>query len=407
MIQLIKKSVGENLGNIEISEISNPKSLDQYSINIIDLNDDNLWRYKLDGYSNISSINDFKSLGIMLDNSKIATNILILPQDLLFRYNYGLKNHRSNFKDYQRSIRLKDMLSYLKDSILCKIVEFPYPLVFENTNTQIIDKNIESSFYFSNVSEERIVSKSLVSDKVTSILVKEKIFITTLKLDSFENINSYLDYLGLANKKEDIPEWINDFNFFNDLDQKEKINNFKEKIDNLTKEISIANKQLRKNLKYKSVLYTNGDELVKVTFDILTIMLNYDLDSFIDEKKEDFVIKLDGVTLIGEIKGVNSNIKSGHISQLDVHYQGYLDNLVEAGQNEVVKSILIINHQRNKNINDRIPVHEQQINLAKRNGSLIIETTNLLKLFEKYKNNKLSTEEFIELLQENSGILTL
>lgn len=135
-------------------------------------------------------------------------------------------------------------------------------------------------------------------------------------------------------------------------------------------------------------------------------MLDYDLDSFIDEKKEDFIIKLDGVTLIGEIKGVNSNIKSGHVSQLDVHYQSYLDSLVEAEQSEVVKSILIINHQRNKNISDRIPVHEQQINLAKRNGSLIIETTTLLKLFEKYKNKELSTEEFIELLQKDFGLLT-
>ena len=220
MIQLIKKKVGEKLNNIEVNEISNPKSLDQYSMNIIDLNDNDIWRYNYDRYDSINLINDFKSLGVMLDNSKRATNILILPQDLLFRYNYGFINHKSSIKNYQRNIRLKDMLPYLKDSILNKIVEFPYPLLFENTSTKIIDKNIESSFYFNNVSEERVVSESLVSDKVTSILAKENLYVTTLKLDSLENINSYLDFLGLTNKKEEIPEWINDINFFNDLDQK-------------------------------------------------------------------------------------------------------------------------------------------------------------------------------------------
>lgn len=190
---------------------------------------------------------------------------------------------------------------------------------------------------------------------------------------------------------------------------KKKINDSKNQIKTIEEVISLSSKQLKENLKYKSILFTNGDELVKVVFEILTIMLSYDLSSFTDEKKEDFIIKLDDITFIGEIKGVNSSIKSGHISQLDVHYQGYLDNLAETEQSEVevVKSILIINHQRNKNIVDRISVHEKQNGLAKRNGSLIIETTTLLKLFEKFKKSELSIEDFKNLLKNKCGLLKI
>lgn len=411
MIQLIKNDIGEKLNEkIELNTLSNPKSLDQYDINIVNLDDEYLWRYKTDSYSNINLINDFRSLGVMFNNSKKAINILVLPQDLLFKYNHGITNYSMNSNsDYRSKIRLKDMLPSLKDKILKNIIDLQYTLLFENTCTKVNNKNIESSFYFNNVPEEATVSKSLVSDKVTTISLKENLFVTTLELDSLEHIEAFLDFLGLGNKKEEIPDWINDINFFNDSDQKEKINNSQEKITKLEEVISLSTNQLEENLKYKSILYTNGDELVKVIFDILTIMLNYDLNSFIDEKKEDFIIKLDDITLIGEIKGVNSSIKSGHVSQLDVHYQGYLDSLAETEQNEVevVKSILVINHQRNKNIVDRISVHEKQKGLAKRNGSLIIETTTLLKLFEKFKRFELSIEEFKYLIKNNSGLLEL
>lgn len=81
-----------------------------------------------------------------------------------------------------------------------------------------------------------------------------------------------------------------------------------------------------------------------------------------------------------EIKGINSSVKSENISQLDVHYQGYIDENTEVDSDKV-RAILIINHQRNKPIESREPVHTRQIELAKRNRSLIVETITLLKLF--------------------------
>lgn len=53
-----------------------------------------------------------------------------------------------------------------------------------------------------------------------------------------------------------------------------------------------------------------------------------------------------------------------------------------------------------------IVIHEQQINLAKRNGSLIIESYILLKMYDKYTKNELTREECINMFQEE-GLLVL
>ena len=97
--------------------------------------------------------------------------------------------------------------------------------------------------------------------------------------------------------------------------------------------------KLKENLRYKSILYSNGDDLVRVVFEILENILDCDLSKFEDIKKEDFLIKKDNYTFIGEIKGVTSNVKNEHISQVDVHYQKYMDKLNEEKIQERVKEL--------------------------------------------------------------------
>ena len=60
------------------------------------------------------------------------------------------------------------------------------------------------------------------------------------------------------------------------------------------------------------------------------------MNAFIDEKKEDFLFDKEDICYIGKIKGVTSNIKSAHISQLDVHYYALQDQLEE---DEIQKEI--------------------------------------------------------------------
>ena len=83
-------------------------------------------------------------------------------------------------------------------------------------------------------------------------------------------------------------------------------------------------------------------------------------------KKKDLLVKLNEVTFIIEIKGVTSNIKSENVAQLERHCQSYMDKLNETGENETVKGVLLINHQRNKKLEVRDIVHDTQIDLAKK-----------------------------------------
>lgn len=66
-----------------------------------------------------------------------------------------------------------------------------------------------------------------------------------------------------------------------------------------------------------------------------------------------------------------------------------------------------MNHQRNYESKDRQPVHENQIKLAVRNGSLIIESCTLLKLFEMFKSSEITSDECIELFKDRTGLLEL
>lgn len=208
-----------------------------------------------------------------------------------------------------------------------------------------------------------------------------------------------------SHKKETAPAWFSTVNFGDDIEQREIIKKSEAEIDAAKQKISDAKIQLEKNAEYKSILYTNGDELVRIVFEILEQLLDCDLSDFVDEKREDFLIKKESCTLIGEIKGVTSNIKNEHISQVDVHYQGYMGRLQEENQSENVHQLLIMNPFRNKEPSQREPVHELQIALAERNGCLIIETITLLHIFEKFLTGSISSEQCIAVFSNRIGLL--
>ena len=170
-------------------------------------------------------------------------------------------------------------------------------------------------------------------------------------------------------------------------------------IADLEEQIKLSKEVLNSNSKYKSILYTTGDELVDVFKEILSDMLGIDLSGFVDEKKEDFNFELNGKIYIGEVKGVNHNVKRENVSQLDLHVNGYLDDNTDKTQNDIV-ALLIINHQKNKDPKDREPVNGQQVKLAEKYGSLIVETTMLLELYSDYKAGTITRDAIIELFDQ-------
>jgi len=396
----------------KISKLGEIQALDDFEICIVDLSNEYIWRYNGSNPTNVNCYRDLITIKEAIINSNTTKIVIVFPQNKKFSYNQTYEfiggSRQYSFED---SIQLKDNkinLMKIINNSLFKLEKLE--LAFEKTKTVCEAKSIDADFNFINYEEEKFesVTYSKNSNKVTTIK-KNNIFLTTLNiLKDMDILKLFIENYCIDNiQKEEIPDWINNIKFFDD----EQLNQNKDK--NLTKinelkqeNIEIA-KKLQKNLEYKSILYTNGDELVEVVMAILDEILDYDSTGFIDKGKEDFLIKKADITFIGEIKGVSSAIANKNVSQLDVHVQSYLDKLQDEGIEENVKGLLIINHQRNKPLDERQEVHEHQVNLAKRNGSLIIETQTLLKIYENYKLNNITEQECKKLFEENIGLLKI
>lgn len=397
-IQVIRRDVKFSAGKTKItySSIDRPRALDDFDINIIDLNDEYLWRNN--DKNNIKSDydSDYISISKMIKNCTKSTIIILLPENFCFKY------YLSSTGKYYNSIMLKDMIPNMKGIVEKLVYEINFAKIeYENTITTVGGISVKAAFCFYGEVDKGI-TYSDKSNKMTTILSRG-IYISALCLDDEKKIIAFLNEIGLIKNKSDVPEWFAELDFFDDADRKSEILDIDTQIKQLQEQREIACNVLEDNNRYKSILYTNGDELVGVVFDILQELLGCDLSGFVDEKKEDFLFELEGKTYIGEIKGINTNVKSEFISQLDVHVNGYLDDNPDKTLDDVV-ALLVINDQKKKSIMEREPVHKNQIALAKRNGSLIIQTKRLLEILSDYRGGKIDRQGVIKILSKK-GIL--
>lgn len=407
MIQIISNR-GGHFGNWKIdkvSKLSEPMTFDMYEINIIDLCDSTIWREKEGKPASINCINDFVSLSKLISDFQKSKLIIAFPQNETLYYNYWPSD-----KKYHNECCLKDMLESLKNGILGKLIPASinrYSLKYENSVSRINGTEYASAFCFGTGDKARYTA--IGSNNPTVIELNERVCLAAIDfLESEAKMKNFLLDAGFLPKSRSIyPEWLCSMPMFNDKELVAGVAVCESEIQRLYEKKEEYGRRLIENLEYKSILCTNGLELVRDVFRILQQILACDLSKFIDEKKEDFRIELDSVVLIGEIKGVTSNIKSEHISQVDVHVQGYYDEAQEKGLTKAAKAILIMNPFRNKPLDDREPIHEIQLRLAKRNDCLIIETITLLRIFEKFRNKELTVEQIVDKIIHTSGLLRI
>ena len=396
----------------KISKLGEIQALDDFEICIVDLSNEYIWRYNGSTPNNVNCYRDLITIKEAIINSNTTKIVIVFPQNKNFYYTRTYQ-YIGGSKQYsfENSIQLKDnkinLIKIINDSLF-KLEKLE--LAFEKTKTVCEAESIDADFNFIHYKEQKFesVTCSENSNKVTTIK-KDNILLTTLNiLKDVDILKLFINNCCRDNiQKEEIPDWINNIKFFDD----EQLNQNKDKnltkINELKQENIEIDKKLNKNLEYKSILYTNGDELVKVVLEMLDEMLEYNSSEFVDENKEDFLIKKEDVTFVGEIKGLSSAVQNKNISQLEVHIQNYFDKLQEEGKEEKVKGLLVINHQRNKPLEERQAIHEHQKNLANKYGSLIIETQTLLKIYEKLKLGNMTKEECKNLLEDNIGVLEI
>lgn len=387
----------------KISQLDEFESFDDHKINIIDLSDEMMWYYENNTSTSLNNISDLHTLSKEIETSKNCKVLIVLPQNCNFTYD------KSPFGEYRKNKKIKDMLSSVLTIISNHLIFIKgMELSYSKSNTTFGDSVYKSDFNFNEINPKAFtsVTKSENSNKNTTILYNNMILTTLNIFETEKHVSDFIHPFLIDNtKKRKAPDWIEHVEFYDDKKLKNNKEENNEKIRKLQDKNNEIDLKLENNNELKSILYSTGDELVTVVMKMLDDMLDNDSSKFKDKKLEDFLIKKDTVTFIGEIKGVSGAVTNQYVSQLDVHVQGYTDKINKENLDENIKGLLIINPQRNKNITERNEVQESQIKIAKRNGALIIECYTLLKLYEKYLNKELETNDIINLLTDKVGIL--
>lgn len=405
-IQIINSGEYKTIEGVKFNLFNSPESFDDYEINIIDLSHKNVWYNRGYNVDKLNIDNDILSIRemIKISSSKI---LILLPQNINFMYNYGKPLYTQRNEYYQNTIELKNCTGLL-NSIINKLLGTSIKdsfIIYNKTKTQIKDEFIESDFVFSENSFGKVITKSNNLKSITTIEF-HNVYFTTIDLlsNNYNRLIPYLEGIKWLGNDEKLPEWIDEIDFLDDLELKNNQNELIQKKNEISKEIDELNDKIGHNSYYKSILYKSGDQLVAVVNQMLDEMLGYNYKEFVDLKKEDFRIEKENVVFIGEIKGITSNVKRINISQTATHRDFYLD--IAGNENKNAYAIAIINSQRFKPLKEREPIHQDLVKLAKMNDVLIITSDTFLKVYEKFRNKQLNSDD-IKTMFCNKGLLEI
>lgn len=379
---------------LEQNSILQPRVLDDFDINIIGLSDPKIW--VSEDSNEIDCLKDLKNIFKLIEERKKSEIIIMCPQNI--KYYYGKIGTYGNGK---KNIELKSNIVFISKIVTNGMIEEEI-FTFGKTNTIIDQENISSDFYFKDNLNVEVLTESEKSKKKTTVKFNNIIF-TTLKLETENEIEKFIKFIFQNTDEERIPEWVQEYNFNNDLELKKDRKKIEEELSKKELEKRENIDLINKNNKYKSILFLTGERLVEIIKEMIEEMLKIDLSGFEDKKKEDLRVEFEDIAFIIEIKGINSSVKNSNISQLDNHVELY--NEEEKGIKG--KGILIINPERTKSIEERNPIHSSQIKKIEKDENLMITTEVFLKLFELFKQKKIKKEKIKSILQTETGMLTI
>lgn len=407
MIQIITKNVDmykEKFFNneVEFSNFNDYKSFDLYDINIINLDSSSLWECNSSRGDSLNDKSDLLTIKNAINTSRTKV-LLFFPQNHYFRYDYS---------EYTNKFRTSLQLKSINEKVSRFITEYIYdPLPrfsYEKGVTKLDGEEYSSDFYF--VEEEGVILCEK-SQKNNTMKLSDRVVITTLSIfetpvnkEIEKRLFVFLNKVGFLIKNESIPSWIENIDFYDDYIYKEEIEKSVIAIKKLNEVIEENQNKINDNLKYKSILYSSGKNLSEQINNMLKQI--FDLgDEFKDVYEEDFKFKAGGITFIVETKGLNNEVSGQNVSDAYNHLVIYEDVLDAKGVEEETKCLFFVANERLKEPNKRNKIKERQITIAKRNKTLIVETTTFYKIFENFMKDEITTDEIIELFKQDTGLL--
>lgn len=406
-IQLVNYS-GKNDFNFEVNQVSQLQQLyspADFDINIYDLRDSELWKNSGKEPNKVNITPDLKRIYNMVNEAESSEHIFLLPRDLNFKYRYEFQG---NNKTYRSRIRLKDIIG-LFNEILNDLIPVKIDVKYERTSYKFNEDEVQADFIFIKKTSNKITFDEADYDDILFTkksrkmvgIKKENISVLTLDIKNNLQLEKIFKHLSIIPSYEaNKPEWFNTISKFDDEDLINSLSDNKLKIDELESNRDRLLNKLDENNRFKSILYLNGEVLVEIVIDILKKLFEENFDDFVDIKNEDYLFKYSRSYFIFEIKGVATNVKITHLTQLEHHSMHFLERSEHEQHDIDLNKILIINHQKDKNPSDREPVNNNVIKDARNKyGILILETTLLLDLLEKKKRNEVNLIQIIDLFK--------
>ena len=393
----------KNYTNFVCSTFKHFDQIDKYDLTIVDFGEHDLWVFTPGMTLRTIVDEEILKLNEAILNSKNGNVLYLLPQDL------KIANPHVQGKSVNLSFYLLDFKNKL--FVNSNLKDLKEICVVDDETSLKNGAKLKSSFFFkcSSNAYDALTLSDYSEHKTTIKNAFNHYIYTFLDIDNEEKLLDFLETIGISVSHSILPQWLLDLDWFNDKDLKEEIFANQKIIQTSNEKISENRKMLDVNNQYKSMLVSQGDELVKSVFMTLEEILEIDTQSFIDEKVQDLDFVINDVTYLVEIKGVAGNVKNENITQLIAHESRFTDSLNEKGitQPPIIKKVLIINHQRQKKIEDRLAINKQQIDLAIKYDVLVIETITLLRVLESFRKGALSKDDILNLFTAKTGLLKL
>ncbi len=288
----------------------------------------------------------------------------------------------------------------------------PYPFDIENKNgshliiedsefSQILSKDIfqwSAHLKYKTISNIRVLARNNPGFPISFIyeVNKGKMMFLPWYESTYQKelLRLVLDNIKkkIINKEQIVgtltPQWIDKdkYNLMNEVDLIKKRNLIED-------QLNLANKS-------KRILYESGRELSKSIHFVMSFFSLENLSYSEDEGLHDISFDEDKKYIV-EVKGISGFASIKDLRELLDWYTR------EKGKDETkqVKGIFILNHYKDKDIEDRAePFSQAAIEMAESNNFLLVTTFELYNLFKDFKNGNLTKKDILVLFNKK-GLL--
>lgn len=381
----------KNIDFIKCTTFEDCITFDTFRINVIDLSNEEIWcNSETEDFNEVDISNELSKINKFINKSTKAKIVFILPQNKYFSLPFGGGNNLCDIEDELNSFLQQHFNIFSEKNI--RVHFNPSIVRFESCD-------LRADFVIDNSLKDFLFIETKSTKQIASIMIDNRFIFTTINLPNYL-VKSFCESIPDLTEKE-YPEWCNSYFILNDealFKRKEENDN---KISNLKKDNETLESKISINRDIKSCLWKTGDELVKAVFPLLEEIYDVDLSNFVDKKEADFIFTKNEKTIVGEIKGVTTNVARGHVSKTEAHRQEYFDKL---DQKKVIYnpdniiSVLIVNYELEKDPSKRDKINPEVINYAKREKVIIFDSVSLLKVLQRKRDGSNSNDEFESLI---------